>query len=382
MDDTPSPAWAKGIDMGFLKRMSALFKADHGPHCYGAFGLMKELDIAEARAAGNLIWTKEGDACAIFRKAKSKTDIEDFAGNVAHVMPGDIAIKAAAGPGLVRLLPALMMRAEAPTVWLEGFVENAAFVKLAHDLGFVQVMTKIAASSDLKGVWHIGEGKGRLPKALPDCDKPSRAILDADFISDDERAAILGEADAAAELWAQHYSTYNKRHSWMAFSLQGFDPADPTFIIKPVEMSKKWKAENPGRLTARCEPTMAAERFPVAMAVAARVPGAKERIRLMRLSSAGGELARHADITDPDAGTRDGHLSRIHIPLRSDPKCLFFTWDLDGTKHETHFPERAACYLDTRKPHAVKNPATVDRVHLVMDTFATPELRDMIAVHA
>lgn len=368
--------------MGFLKRMAALFKADHGPHCYGAFGLMKELDIAEARAAGHLIWTKEGDACAIFRKAKSRSAIEDFAGNAAHVLPGDLAIKAAAGPGLDRLLPALMKRAEAPTVWLEGFVENPAFVKLAADLGFVQVMTKIAASSDLKGVWHIGEATKRLPPPLPPCDQPSRVILDPDFISDDERAAILGEADAAAELWAQHYSTYNKRHSWMAFALQGFDPADPTFIIKPVEMSKKWKEENPGRLTATCAPTIAAERFPVAMAVAARVPGPKERIRLMRLSSAGGELARHADITDPDAGTKDGHLSRIHIPLRSDPKCLFFTWDLDGTKHETHFPERAACYLDTRKPHAVRNPANVDRVHLVMDTFGSEQLRSRIAANA
>jgi hypothetical protein len=42
-------------------------------------------------------------------------------------------------------------------------------------------------------------------------------------------------------------------------------------------------------------------------------------------------------------------------------------------------PERALCYLDTRKPHAVINPGAADRIHLVIDTYAGPELRRMIA---
>jgi len=389
MSDEAAPAWAKGFDLEFLKAASAVFQKDMKPHTFGAFGAPKERDIADAMEAKTLAWTKKPDArelsaVAIAKVASRPQPHHDFAGRSATIMPGDLFVKAIAGEsvGCRRLIDSLCARSECKAAWVEAHVENAALVDLLASMGFERAMTKISASSDLKGLYvRASEDAGldyRMPGPLNPADEPSVAIVSPEFISAEECALILAEAEAAAQ-WAQHYSGYNKRQSWTAFALQGFDPSDPTFIIKPAEMSKKWKAENPERMSAECGPTTIAPRFEVACAIADRVPGRKERVRLMRLSAKGGELTRHADITDPDAGTRDGQLCRLHIPLQSHAGCVFRTWDLEGREHRTHFAERSLCYLDTRKPHAVINPEEVDRIHLVLDTFASPELRDMIA---
>lgn len=387
MTENAAPAWAKGFDLEFLKAAAAVFKASMKPHTYGAFGLPKERDIADAMADNALVWTMKKDsttkeiaAVAIAKVLSRPSPHHDFAGRTATINAGDVFVKAIAGEpeAIERLIAGVTLRAEPPAMWIEAHVEDRALVESLEARGFERVMTKISASSDLKGLYCRGGEPSQRPAPLEPADEPSVAVLSEEFISPEECAAILAEAEAAAQ-WAQHYSGYNKRQSWTAFALHGFDPSDPSFIIKPAEMSKKWKEDNADRMLAECGPTVAAQHFPTALAVAERVPGAKERVRLMRLSAKGGELTRHADITDPDAGTRDGQLSRLHIPLQSHEQCVFRTWDLEGREHRTHFAERSLCYLDTRKPHAVINPDDVDRIHLVLDTFATPELREALA---
>ena len=74
-----------------------------------------------------------------------------------------------------------------------------------------------------------------------------------------------------------------------------------------------------------------------------------------------------------------GRVARLHIPIATNPACRFRGWGLDGQMIERHFPARALCYLDTRKPHAAINDGSIDRVHLVIDTFASGALRAMIA---
>ena len=230
---------------------------------------------------------------------------------------------------------------------------------------------------------HTFEAAARHGSFALAADELALTIAAPDFISADEQAGILAEAERYARdhagAWAQHYSGYNKRQSWTSFALQGYDPADPGFIIKPAEMSKAWKAENPARLEATARPTSAAEHFRLAGLIVDRIPGRKQRVRLMRLSAKGGELTRHSDITDPEAGTANGQIARLHIPLASPESCLFRGWSLEGREHRIHFPERALCYLDTRKPHAVINPGEADRIHLVIDTYSSPELRGLIA---
>lgn len=386
---TESPAWAKGFDLAFLKECAAALKPDIKPHCYGAFGLPKERDVADAHAEGGLMWTREGNqiaAVAIFRVLSSGSQHEDFAGRKAAISKGELLIRHIGGSreGKAKLINALIERSPSRIVWAEAHVENAETVEVLDRMGFDRVMTKIAASSDLKGLFARQLPAGRFPRALDRADELALTVCDPSFITRADQAAILAEAEAYAAshdgAWAQHYSGYNKRQSWTSFALCGFDPGDPGFIIKPAEMSKAWKADeaNARHLKASCAPTSAMQHFPAAMAIVARIPGRKQRVRLMRLSAKGGELTRHSDITDPEAGTADGQIARMHIPLTSPADCMFRGWALDGREHRIHFPERAICYLDTRKPHAVINPGAADRIHLVIDTYSGPDLRRLI----
>lgn len=382
---TESPAWARGIDMAFLKNCAALYRAEFKAHTYGAFGLPKERDIADARAANQLMWTNGPDfkpaAVAIVRNASLASSHSDFAGRQARIEPGDIFVRSIAGraDGNAKLIAKLALM-ERP-IWIEGHVENEALVTQLQLLGFSRVMTKISASSDLKAMWlRANHLEGRLPPALDPSDEPGVKVLREDFVSPVMLGAIDAELKAiGAGDWAQHYSNYNKRSSWTSFALAGYDQDDPNFIIKPAEMSKDWKAKNPARMIAACLPTIMAKKFPAAMRIVDRIPGRKQRVRFMRLGAGGGELSRHSDITDPEAGTRDGQIARLHIPIHTDPRCLFRSWGLDGAERRLHFPARALCYIDTRKPHAVVNPSEVERVHLVIDTYSGPELRRLIA---
>lgn len=388
---TTAPAWTRGFPLDLLKELAAPFKAEFKPHTYGAFGIPKERDLAAAHAEGDVIWTRfpdcHGDvtAAAIFRIVAQASTHRDFAGRGATMHPGDLFIRSIAGSiGAKRyLIEQLETRARASFSWVEAHVEEPTIRAVLDELGYVLVMTKISASSDLKGLFLRapldGDLSTRLPGRLDPADEPGVKVLAPDWLTVGEHAMIDTELHEYGDHWAQHYSSYNKGKSWTAFALHGYDAGDPGFIIKPAEMSKAWKAENAPRLEAPCGPTTAAEHFPATLRVLARLPATFQRVRFMRLSAGGGELTRHADITDPEAGTADGCVARLHIPISTDPRCHFRSWRLDGKEEALHMPERALCYIDTRKPHAVVNPADVERIHLVVDAFATPELRALIA---
>jgi Aspartyl/Asparaginyl beta-hydroxylase len=380
-----APNWAKGYPVAFLNVVSKIFSAEFKPHTYGAFGIPKERDVADAREAGQLMWTRAGGAefaaAAIFRVVKTPTKHEDFAGSVATMRRGDLFVRSIAGTaeGKRRLLAEF--KASGAVVWLEGHVENAELVELVESLGFHRVFTKVAASSDLKGMWcdaSPGLAKNiRWPSGFNAADQVALKALDPGFLQAGERETILAELEAAP--WAQHYSGYNKGKTWTAFAIAGYDPGDPGFIIKPSEMSKRWKLENEARLSAGCGRTSIAGRFPTAWAALERLGLSFQRVRFMRLAASGGELTRHADITDPEAGTKDGRIARLHIPLVSPEACVFRSWSLRGVEERLHMPEGALCYLDTRKPHAVINPGASERIHLVADAYATPALRALLA---
>jgi hypothetical protein len=382
------PAWAKGFDMAELKERAAIFAAAFRPYIHGAFGLPKENSIAEALAAGECVWTKAGGqalrAVALAKRLKSASRQADFAGRVYKPQAGDIMVRAIAGDDEARgRILKHLGELKAPAIWVEDFVE-APHSALWAKLGFEQVATKVMASSDIKGLWLKGAmGSGRQPaEPLAEADRPALAVLQERWLSADDLAAIQSELAAYCETeagaFAQHYSSYNKRGSWTAFALQGFDADDPAFIIKPAEMSKQWKADNPGRLSAVCGTTRAAQRFPATMGIVGRLPGRAQRVRFMRLAGGNGELSRHADITDPEAGTGPEQTARIHIPLQSPPGCHFIGWGLDGQRHQKRFEPGALCYLDTRKPHSAINPDEADRIHLVVDLFGNEEMRALI----
>jgi hypothetical protein len=380
------PSWARGYQISFLKDLAGLFKDDFKPHSYGQFGIPNERDIATALHDKNIAWSKDSlslrpNAVAIFRKTKAGSSQSDFAQRSISIRRGDLQIRSIAGDptALDLLLRKLLTRAGKIPTWMEVHVEHKFHSNLPTALGFEYVTTKIAASSDLKALWLANASvSARVSSDLHPADIPSLRKLSVEP-PEDLLARALTEINEYGPRWAQHYSSYNKRQSWTAIALRGFDPNNPGFIIKPSEMSKKWKAENPERLRAHCQPTEASDHLPAVLELAKLIPGSPERIRLMKLSAGKGELTRHADITDRDAGTASGRISRFHIPLQTAPDCVFSGWNLDGTRERRHFPVGTSFYLDIRKPHAVKNTATVERIHLVVDVACDKNTRSLIA---
>ena len=380
--------WQKGYSMELLKKLSSVFQKELKPFTFGAFGLPKENIIADALSKDQFAYVtdpnKEIGAACVFLLCKTESQHEDFSGTqIAKVKKGDLFIKSVAGERKLDLIQLLIAKSKSETQWIEVHEENTPTVRLVRDLGFRKVLTKVAASSDIKGLYIRGNTNFRLPSLLSPEDIPALKTLRSEVLSEAGQKRILSELTEFEKTkpWEQHYSPYNKRQSWTAFAIRGYDPSDPGFIIKPAEMSKKWKQDNPARMLAECGPTRAAKWFPsIELLLQDLKIGKTQRVRLMRLADGGGELSRHADITDPEAGTAEGKLMRLHIPLKTHPGCLFKSWNLDGSLTEKHLHARGLHYLDTRKPHSVVNQSPEERIHLVIDAFSTPQLREALRV--
>lgn len=149
-------------------------------------------------------------------------------------------------------------------------------------------------------------------------------------------------------------------------------------------MSRRWKAENADKLGWEIADTPLRAALPEVEAILGKPPFANtqlHRVRLMKLLP-GGALSRHADITDPDAGARPGKLLRLHVPIETNANVVFSSWLPDGAQARAVMGPGALYYLDTRKPHAARNDGEGERIHLVVDAEASPELLDAIACGA
>lgn len=371
--------WQRGIDLERLAQFADLFKERHKALVFGAFGLVKERDVADYLARDCALWTGEPpSAVALFGVLRSASVHADFAGREVRMPTGTLFVRALAArdkaPG-DKVLGDLFARAGLRPVVVEIFEEDQVAKQCVLDCGLAYLSTKIGAGSEIKGLYGRGVAS---PASLPLAETTTLAVLAPNFITADEHQAILTELVGADE-FTQHYSGYNKRRSWTAFALHGYSD-DPTFIIKPAEMSRKWREENSSLLSARPRWTTIADRFAATRSVADSLGLKLDRVRFMRLSAGNGELSRHADITDREAGVQDGRVTRLHIPIRTSNAVTFYGWTARGLRIRTRFPERALCYLDQRKPHAVKNTdPELDRIHLVVDCLADQRLRALIA---
>lgn len=372
--------WQRGQPLEKLQALAAVFKAAHKPLCFGAFGLTKERDIAAALSAGECSWTGQPPrAVALHSVLKHAGHHSDFSGRPLKLPPGCIYVHAfaAAEPASGGRVLKRFAEAEYPTA-VEIFEEDTVARACVQRAGFRYAFSKVTAGAEIKGMYFLRMDP---PPPLPAEEERTLLQITRTYAGPNEHADILAELARHEERfpWAQHYSSYNKRKSWTAFALRGFDRLDPSFIIKPAEMAKGWQEAHPERMDATPDWTLAAQHFPAACSLVEALPGLKERVRFMRLRHGDGELSRHADITDREAGVRSGCVARLHIPIRTSPAVRFQAWDSRGALHEHHFPERSLFYLDQRKPHRVLNtdPA-LDRIHLVVDCYVTSILRDML----
>lgn len=378
-----APAWALGYDLGWLRSIAAIFADHDAPYALGAFSRVKENQVAAWASEGALTvaWAaadRPVAACVASWPRQRRTTV-DFSGRrILQTGPGDLAVRRVAhlegwGAAAVDMIQQLRgpggARAANPArVVLDLWQESPRDRAIAAALGARWQGTKIKASSELVGVWATG-----MP---PTPWRPLEDVALARLNLAYDPAPLLAELEGLD--WQPHYAVYNKRQSWSALALRGFG-GTPDFIIKPAEMSKKWKADNPDALGWACEPTPLWDKLPGLAALADSLPGRKERVRLMRLAPGDGELSRHADITDPDAGCADGRLMRIHLPLLTNPGVRFRGWQPDGSSCELHMAAGSAWWLDTRKPHTARNDGPTERIHLVADVEASPELRALVA---
>lgn len=385
----PAP-WQHGYDLEFLKQLAAPFKHALSPHCHGAFGVPKEREVAEALVSNEFV----GDAtvAALVSRMKVAGRQHDFTGRDVVTPAGDRVIsKVGYLPGhegelkdLIRTIMSVnsvattgFFSTPVSALWLQIYEEDPVSVAAAKECGFTYMAGKVTAGGDVIGLYSAMAP--RTPQVYPPEELACLGVVMDGYLSASHAETMLRELQAADEFWADHYSSYNKGKTWTAMALQGYDANDPTFIIKPAEMSKKWKAENEQRLTAIAAPTIIVDRFPLTMTIVDAIPGKKDRVRFMRLAPGGGELTRHADITDREAGVADGKIARIHLPLKTHPDVQFSSWGMRGNRATLTMPPLAMCYLDQRKPHAARNGSNVERIHLVIDVYSTPELRRAIA---
>ena len=326
-------------------------------------------------AAGKLLALHRGPeliGAVILRQPKARSPWRDFIGaERAVIAPGAppmvqrFAFAGDEGARAVRVA----LEELGPGALCEAWLEHPGDRAILKGLGAAWLGTKVSAYGELRGLFRLGEGK----PVRYDLDGAGLARLDLPW---NWRAAAR-ELARAAPSFADHYSHYNRRHSWAACALRGYS-WDPGFISKPAEMSKAWKQEHPDALHWPLRDTMLMRRFPSVselLAQLAALGSAAQRVRLMALAPGGGELSRHADITDKEAGTRDGMLLRLHFPIITNAGVRFASWRPSGEKAMAHMAEGSGWFLDTRLPHTAINGGSTRRIHLVIDAEGCRELR-------
>ena len=374
--------WQKGRSIDDLRAIRELYRQHDGSIPLGAFSAMKENSIAASLEDGTMMVWRSGSQpvaameCAQIRQRRS---VKDFRGQIIGQMePGSRLIRRmACAPGFERALAQEIARFVpiGESLWIEIWQEHPVESAIVRDLGFHWYGSKIKASSEIVGVYSGGFAANQLTSP-----HDRFGLVRFGGLAFDP-APIMQEISDQGLIWADHYASYNKRKSWSALCLRGFG-GDPDFIIKPSEMSKQWKAENPEKMGWQPKETELARSLPLTRELADLIPGEKQRIRLMRLAPGNGELTRHADITDPEAGASIGQLMRIHFPIATNPEVIFRSWMPDGIGEIAHMGAGEVWSLDTRKPHTARNDGPSERIHLVVDVYASEALLAMSVLPA
>jgi len=341
---------------------------------HGAFGRLNERDLASEVEAKRILlgdYDEAGEPAWLLahRRLGKALPIRDFTGEIRLRLPAGSCFvsRLAWKPGQEEpLLQALEdLAPDAIQIWQEHPSERAIVTMRGLQLGAV----KIAASSEIRGVYVAPEAA---PPAYPRNQALGLALLPLPLPAA-SLDALTAQVERLGRGFAAHYSTYNARGSWSALSLRGFYD-EPERIEKPAEMSKRWKAEHAEELENPVRDTALRRLLPAVEPILAALPcDGLERVRLMALKPGGGELTRHADITDLAAGAEPGSIVRLHIPLVTNEACRFTSWDLDGRLRAGPMWRGGIFYLDTRKPHTAYNGGEVPRIHLVADVVANEE---------
>jgi hypothetical protein len=383
--DESAPDWARGYNVEDLKRIATLFERHDEGLAHGPFDRYSGHDTATDLHNG---WLKLGPrddegvpvwACVV-RELDRKQPVGDFTGGRMTLSPGTLYCTRMAFTGENAAVSILGQLSPyngpiAVECWQEHAGERALVSRLRGVDGMRLAAVKIKASSSMRGLWVSHEIED--PPWARRAGESYTPYPEGEVLSLAELPLALPQNAVLA--LSSHPSVCEECDTWTALALRGFYD-EPERIEKPSEMNRRWKSEHENDLDREVRDTpLRATLGPPAEKILAALPCAGfERIRLMRLGPGGGELSRHADITDPDAGASEGKVVCVHIPLISNERCVFHAWGLDGNTSSMVMRPGTAAYLDVRKPHTAVNMGDTPRVHLVASCYANAETVEML----
>ena len=171
--------------------------------------------------------------------------------------------------------------------------------------------------------------------------------------------------------YTNHNSNYNKKQSWQALSILGFEK-DSKYVDK-----KAANTENRPLVQTDLYDLLEGEKKLLGEFLD-KIPGEFDRVRFMTLKPGGGELKRHTDQTDPTWGTTDGKMVRLHIPLKTNENVIFTSWNNNGERKKYNMKKGECWFLDTRRPHTAINNGNDIRIHLVADVWSNDKIRNIL----
>ena len=376
--------WQKGYHLEYLEEIVERFEGYNELSC-SPFSEMSKNKVAESLEKGHIevLRGSRGHSHAIIESHINRNRNEITADGTVVIgikEDGDRIVTKISGD-VIPLSTKLQSYTE-PT-WLFIWEESVAQRNAATMARYKKIGAKITSFGEIYGVYFrdvpgLFSDVERPLVEIPKYEKYALRKLKIEKTYPIE-AALVGIKDKLNTLpeFTNHYANYNDKGSWKALSLRGYR-SDSTFITKPIEMNKKWKAENPGSLNWQIEDTPLRAQFPEVEILLDQLPGEKHRIRFMSLKPKDGELRRHTDLVDPDQGIADGKLARIHFPIVTNDKVLFQNWDWNGKADPINMKVGEAWYLDVRKPHRAVNSGDTHRIHMVVDVVSNEELRKLL----
>ena len=361
-------AWQKGYELDTLIEWTNKFES-YNKHCHSPFMQAKKNGMATALEKGLLY--EEGHVVYEMRTAKTTSKVKMFGAGpeIAEVHKGEKVITKIASTfdpedtTPIRTMTDTLRKIEEP-VWAHIFEEDLVVKTAVKDAGFKKIGTKVSTFSDIVGVYYKG-GRKFIPVPETENINIVKTRLEFDHNIIDEMTSQLINMNLE---YTNHNSNYNRKQSWKALSLLGFEE-DSTYVDK-----KAGKEED--RPIVQTDLYKKLEHF--VKHFLDKIPGRFDRVRFMTLKPGGGELARHTDQTDPTWGTTDEKMIRLHIPLKTNDKVIFTSWDNNGTKCVHNMKKGECWFLDTRRPHTAINGGDDIRIHLVADVWANSDVRRLL----
>ena len=372
-------SWQKGIELDTLLEMEKIWST-YNDTVLSPFLEMKKNSIASALDKGLYEYT---DNYAIYSNVfKSRSKIKMYSGYdipIASVEIGERVIYKIAYNDISKIKEKLESYEENTFIYI--FEESNEEKDIVKTCGYEKVGVKINTFGDVLGVYFKGEptpfGKREFPEQNKILKEEYYVLRKMRFPDITDLCESIKSKLKEREIeFTNHYSNYNKKNSWSAISLRGYTE-DFKFIIKPEEMNKKWKEQNKD-VNFNLQDTSLRKDFPEVEEILSHLKAVPHRIRFMNLTPQGGELQRHTDQVDPDAGVVDKKLMRVHFPIVTNENVIFEQWDCEGYNEKIHMKVGECWYIDVRKPHRAVNGGDTLRTHLVIDLEANDYLRSLL----